>query len=75
MDNPRRRRKCPIVGPGRGQNQHYHTRDQAMTETMSITKHLKGTQEMKNLQIELKTEQTKKKERQVELEPLQEQEA
>jgi hypothetical protein len=36
---------------------------------------LKGTQEMKTLQTELKTTQTNKQERQVELEPLQEQEA
>jgi hypothetical protein len=40
---------------------------------MSITERLKGTQEMKTLQTELKTMQTQKQERQVELEPLQEQ--
>jgi hypothetical protein len=40
---------------------------------MSITERLKGTQEMNTLQIDFKTTQTKKKERQVELEPLQEQ--
>jgi hypothetical protein len=44
-------------------------------KTMIIIKRLKGTQEMKNLQIELKTMETKKQERQVELEPLQEKEA
>jgi hypothetical protein len=36
---------------------------------------LKGTQEMKTLQTELKTIHTKKQERQAELEPLQEQAA
>jgi hypothetical protein len=40
---------------------------------MSITKHLKGTQEMKTLQTELKTTQMNKQERQAQLEPLQEQ--
>jgi DNA repair exonuclease SbcCD ATPase subunit len=42
-------------------------------KTMSITERLKGTQDMKKLQTELKTVQTKKQERQAELEPLQEQ--
>jgi hypothetical protein len=42
---------------------------------MSIIECLKGTQDMKKLQIELKTTQTKKQERQDELEPLQEQAA
>jgi hypothetical protein len=42
-------------------------------KTMSITECLKGTQDMKKLQTELKTTQTKKQERQDELEPLQEQ--
>jgi hypothetical protein len=42
-------------------------------KTMSITKRLKGTQDMKKLQSELKIVQTKKQERQAELEPLQEQ--
>jgi hypothetical protein len=40
---------------------------------MSIAKRLKGTQEMKTLEIELKTTQKNKKERQAQLEPLQEQ--
>jgi uncharacterized membrane-anchored protein YhcB (DUF1043 family) len=40
---------------------------------MSITERLKGTQEMKTLQTELKTMQTNKQERQAQLEPLQEQ--
>jgi peptidoglycan hydrolase CwlO-like protein len=39
---------------------------------MSITERLKGTQEMKNLQMELKTAQTNKQARQAQLEPLQE---
>jgi len=40
---------------------------------MNITECLKGTQEMKSLQAELKTSQIQKQERQAELEPLQEQ--
>jgi hypothetical protein len=42
---------------------------------MRITECLKGTQEMKTLQIELKATQMHKQERQAELEPLQEQES
>jgi hypothetical protein len=42
-------------------------------KTMSIMERLKGTQGMKTLQTELKTMQTKKQERQAELEPIQEQ--
>jgi hypothetical protein len=41
-------------------------------KAMSITEHMKGTQDMKKLQSELKTAQTKKQARQAELEPLQE---
>jgi hypothetical protein len=40
---------------------------------MSITERLKGTQEMKTLQIELNKMHTNKKERQAHLEPLHEQ--
>jgi hypothetical protein len=40
---------------------------------MIITEKLEGTQESKTLQTELKTVQTRKQERQAELEPLQEQ--
>jgi hypothetical protein len=40
---------------------------------MSITECLKGTQEMKTLQTELKTAQINKQARQAQLEPLQEQ--
>jgi cell shape-determining protein MreC len=42
---------------------------------MSITDRFKGTQEMKTPQTNLKTTQTMKQERQVELEPLEEQAA
>jgi hypothetical protein len=41
-------------------------------KTMGITEHLKGTQEMKRLQAELKTTQAHKQERQAQMEPLQE---
>ena len=41
-------------------------------KTMSITERLKGTQEMKTLQTELNTVQINKKERQTQLDPLQE---
>ena len=40
---------------------------------MSITEHLKGSEEMKALQTELKTTHINKQERQGQLEPLQEQ--
>jgi len=42
---------------------------------MSITECMEGTQDMKKLQSKLKIVQTNKKERQAELEPLQEQAA
>jgi DNA repair exonuclease SbcCD ATPase subunit len=41
-------------------------------KTMSITEHLKGAQDMKKLQAELIATQTQKKERQAQMEPLQE---
>jgi hypothetical protein len=41
-------------------------------KTMSITEHVKGAQDMKKLQAELTTAQTQKKERQAQMEPLQE---
>jgi hypothetical protein len=40
---------------------------------MSITERLKDTQDMKKLQTDFKTVQTKKQERQAELEPIREQ--
>jgi hypothetical protein len=39
-------------------------------KAMSITERLKGTQEMKNMQMELKTAQTNKHARQAQLDPL-----
>jgi hypothetical protein len=44
-----------------------------MYKIMRITVFLKGTQDMKNLQTNLKIVQTNKQEREAELEPLQEQ--
>jgi hypothetical protein len=39
---------------------------------MKITEHLKGVQDMKNFQVELIVMQTQKKDRQAQMEPLQE---
>jgi hypothetical protein len=57
------------------QEEEINTTIQEMKEhqnSMSITEWLKGAQEMKTLQAELKSMQTTKQERQAELEPLQE---
>jgi hypothetical protein len=61
------------VGPRRGDNHAAIQELKQRQKTMSITECLKGTQDMKKLQTELKAVQMQKQERQVELEPLQEQ--
>jgi ribosomal protein S2 len=60
------------VGPGGGKDKHNYPRPQKRWKMMKITENLKGVQDMKNLQIELIVAQTQKKDRQAQMEPLQE---